>query len=46
MPIGKDRTEDWEVFAGERVALRKDKPEVLMISEKMIPYYRKRLGAE
>lgn len=29
----------WELFAGKRVALRKDKPEVLMISEKMLPYY-------
>jgi len=34
---------DWEVFEGQRVALRKDKPEVLMISEKMVPYYTKQL---
>lgn len=33
----------WEVFGDQRVALRKDKPEILMISEKMIPYYTKRL---
>ena len=33
----------WEVFEGQRVALRKDKPEILMISEKMIPYYTKKL---
>jgi len=31
--------EKWDVFAGERVALRKDKAEVLMISERMRPYY-------
>lgn len=39
--FGKGATvnENWEVFAGNRVALRKDKPEVLMISERMLPYY-------
>lgn len=29
----------WEVFAGGRIALRKDVPEVLAISERLVPYY-------
>ena len=33
----------WEVFAGQTVALRKDKPEILMISEKLIPFFEKQL---
>lgn len=31
--------DSWEVFAGRRVALRKDKPEVLLLSESILPYY-------
>jgi len=30
----------WEAFDGWRVALRKDKPEVLMIADELIPFYR------
>ncbi len=29
----------WEVFEGGRIALRKDVPEVLAISERLVPYY-------
>lgn len=39
-------SETWEVFADGRVALRKDKPEVLMISERMVPYYRTYYGQD
>lgn len=30
----------WEVFADGRISLRKDKPEMLILSDQMIPYYR------
>lgn len=36
----------WEVFANGRVALRKDITEVLMISERMVPYYRTYYGQD
>lgn len=36
-------SEDWEVFAGGRIALRKDVPEVLAISERLAPYYAEQL---
>ena len=39
-------SEDMEAFAGWRVALRKDKPEVLMISEKLVPAYKAHFGGE
>ena len=32
--------ENWEVFDDGRVMLRKDKPEVLMVSERLAPLYR------
>ena len=35
--------DQWETFAGFRVSLRKDKPEVLLLSERMVPYYKKEL---
>lgn len=31
---------DWEVFDGGRIALRKDTPELLLLSEEMLPMYR------
>lgn len=34
--------ERWEVFGGNRVMLRKDKPEVLLLSERLAPLYRAR----
>ena len=30
----------WEVFAGGKISLRKDKPELLILADEMIPYYR------
>ena len=30
---------NWEVFAGGRISLRKDKPELLILSDEMIPLY-------
>jgi hypothetical protein len=38
--------ENWEAFADGRVALRKDKPEVLMLSESAAPHYRADIGLE
>lgn len=38
-------SEIWEVFHGGRIALRKDKPEVLMLSDRMVPFYRQQIGA-
>ena len=32
--------ENWEVFDDGRVMLRKDKPEVLMVSDRLAPLYR------
>lgn len=37
---------DWEVFENWRIMLRKDKPEVLVLSEELAPTYRKRLQPE
>lgn len=39
-------TENWDVFSGGQVALRKDKPEILVISEKLVPYYRDQFRSE
>jgi len=36
----------YEVFKNGRVALRKDKPEVLMLAEDLVPYYREDFGTE
>ncbi len=36
----------WDVFSSGRVALRKDKPEVLVISEKLVSYYWEQFQAE
>lgn len=33
---------DWEVFAGGKISLRKDKPEILLLSDEMVPLYQKR----
>lgn len=33
----------WEVFEGGRIALRKDVPEVLAISDRLVPYYAERM---
>jgi hypothetical protein len=38
--------EKWELFAGGRVGLRKDKPEVLLLSEEIAPLYRGEFGLE
>lgn len=35
-------SEKWERFHGGEIALRKDKPEILVISKKLVPYYRER----
>jgi hypothetical protein len=35
--------ERWEAFGGWRIALRKDKPEVLVLSEKLAPVYKARI---
>ncbi len=43
-PISTD--DKWEAFAGGRVALRKDKPEVLLLSEEIAPLYRSELGLD
>ena len=43
-PVSVD--EKWEVFAGGQVGLRKDKPEVLLLSEEIAPLYRSELGLE
>ena len=37
------KTEAWDVFPGKQVALRKDKPEVLMISKQLIPFLESQL---
>lgn len=39
-------SDDYEVFDQGRVSLRKDKPEVLMLSDAMIPLYRKSLAGQ
>jgi hypothetical protein len=36
----------WEVFGGGRISLRKDKPEFLILSEEMIPFYQDTFTAE
>lgn len=38
--------EKWETYAGGRVALRKDKPEVLLLSDDMVPHYIDELTAK
>ena len=38
-------SKQWEVFDGWRVALRKDKPEVLMIADELVPEYQKQIEA-
>ena len=35
----------WEAFDGFRVALRKDKPEVLMVADELVPAYRGQIEA-
>jgi len=40
--VGKN----WEVFAGWRVARRKDKPEVLLLAEELVPAYREQILAD
>lgn len=37
----EETSEKWERFHSGQIALRKDKPEILVISEKLTPYYRK-----
>ena len=37
------RGDNWEAFDDWRVALRKDKPEVLMIDEALVPLYREQI---
>lgn len=39
-------SDNYEFFSGWRVALRKDRPEVLMLSEKLSPIYRERFQRE
>ncbi len=39
-------TDDWEVFNNGQIGLRKDKPEVLAISKKLVPFYEKRRSLE
>lgn len=39
--VGKN----WEAFADWRVALRKDKPEVLLLAEELVPLYREQILA-
>jgi hypothetical protein len=39
-------TENWEVYAKGRISLRKDKPELLVLSDQMIPLYRAELTSE
>ncbi|MCB1025153.1 MAG: hypothetical protein KDB79_12225 [Acidobacteria bacterium] len=34
-------SDSWESFKGWQIALRKDKPEVLLLSEKMVPFMKK-----
>ena len=36
-------SKSWEVFDGGRVGLRKDKPEVLMLADGLVPLYRERM---
>lgn len=38
--------DNWEVFQGGRIALRKDKPEFLVLSDEMIPFFKKRMESE
>lgn len=37
------QTDNWEVYANGRISLRKDKPELLVLSDSMIPLYREML---
>jgi hypothetical protein len=39
-------SDDFEAFAGWRVALRKDKPEVLLVSERLAPVFERMYGSE
>jgi len=39
-------TAKWEVYADGRISLRKDKPELLVLSDEMIPLYRGELESE
>jgi hypothetical protein len=43
-PIAVD--DRWDVFADGRVGLRKDKPEILLLSEEIAPLYRSEMGLE
>ncbi len=36
--------EMWEVFDGGKIALRKDKPELLILSDEMMPHYQERFN--
>lgn len=40
------RSANWDVFARGQIALRKDKPEVLAISERLVPFYAEETFAE
>lgn len=39
-------SKNWEAFDDWRVALRKDKPEVLMLAEELVPSYKEQIEAE
>jgi hypothetical protein len=39
-------SKNWEAFDGFRVALRKDKPEVLMVADELVPVYREQMRAD
>ena len=39
-------SEGWEVFKGGQVSLRKDKPEILVVSEKLVPFYAEQTRGE
>jgi len=37
-------SDNWEIFAKGRISLRKDKPELLILSDEMIPLYKAKLA--
>ena len=39
-------TDTWEAFKGWQIALRKDKPEVLVLSENLAPIFKERYGKD
>lgn len=39
-------TDKWEVYNEGRISLRKDKPELLVLSDQMIPLYRSKMESE